>query len=480
MQHVIKKQIISLQLEESLDSFRLQQQISDYFWREMLPLLEKEFDRISVEGEVVSLDRVEIDLGVILKDEVNTMVWDTNIISQLRKEIEALETEQLITTAEPGIRLARSDSSFQAWLFYMQQGFLPWNVLSTDETWYEQVLDELVDNQHRINRLQQAMFTNEVMLLRIVRQHPLSFLLELVEILRAEKHAELFKEVEEIYAQIIVPGGANPKKAGIKYSEQRSAAMRAIYESTIREMLTSASSSTAGLASLAPAMLQSLKQKWNAVKDLKEPTSSTGKPAAEIRPPSFQNLQKMPVSSTEADIIEADVYMEQLKDDGIYVDGIGLVLVHLFIPALLELVGFTNNKQFIDLRAQERAVYLLHYVTTGKKDAEEHELLIPKLLCAFDPSLPINIGVKLLKWHYKEADHMLKAAIAAWGILKKTSPDGLREGFLKRKGKVYLGNERIHFLVEKSGIDVLLDQLPWTLSILKYPWLKDFIKIEWR
>jgi hypothetical protein len=119
-------------------------------------------------------------------------------------------------------------------------------------------------------------------------------------------------------------------------------------------------------------------------------------------------------------------------------------------------------------------------VATGKVKAEEHELVIPKMLCAYSMVLPMNNNVKLLNKEIKEADRMLKAAIASWGILKNTSIEGLREGFLQRSGKVSIRNEKTNLLVEKSAIDVLLDQLPWNLSIIKLPWLNDLLKVEWR
>lgn len=475
MQHVIKKQIISLRVDESLDSFRIQQQISDYFWRDMLPLLEKEFDKISAEEELISLDRVEIDLGVILEDEVNTMVWNTNVIDLLRKEIAQQESAQLMAANESGLRCSLSGNSFQAWFFYMQQGYLPWNVMAVDEPWYEQVLEELAANYNSINLLRKAVNTNEVLFLRIIRQHPLSFLIRLVEALTAEKQSALFEDLRGVYAQLSKPSAVESKASGLRKSEQRTVALQALYENTLKEILISASPMNGRLSAITPVIRQQLKQALKAENEAHDEPSVALNQAAETQPVSALNHTGERVFSAGT-----DAFMKQLRDDGTYVGGVGLVLVHPFIPALFNLVGFSDNKQFINLKAQERAVYLLHYVTTGQTKAEEYDLLIPKMLCAFDMSLAINKQVKLLKRELKEADHMLKAAIASWGILKKTSPEGLREGFLRRKGKIYVRNERIHLLVEKSGIDVLLDQLPWTLSIIKYPWLKDFIKIEWR
>jgi hypothetical protein len=34
--------------------------------------------------------------------------------------------------------------------------------------------------------------------------------------------------------------------------------------------------------------------------------------------------------------------------------------------------------------------------------------------------------------------------------------------------------------VEGKALDILLDYLPWTLSIVKLPWMKKLLHIEWR
>jgi hypothetical protein len=70
-------------------------------------------------------------------------------------------------------------------------------------------------------------------------------------------------------------------------------------------------------------------------------------------------------------------------------------------------------------------------------------------------------------------------AISQWEIIKNTSADGLREGFLQRKGKLYSKNGHVHILVEKSTIDVLLGHLPWNLSVVKFPWMDKLMYVDW-
>jgi hypothetical protein len=106
-------------------------------------------------------------------------------------------------------------------------------------------------------------------------------------------------------------------------------------------------------------------------------------------------------------------------------------------------------------------------------------LALPKILCAFSLEEPIDLP-GLSTEYLQEANDLLEAAIAQWSILKNTSASGLREGFLQRNGKLFTKNGNLWLQVEKHSIDILLDYLPWNLGIIKLPWLKDMLRVEWR
>jgi hypothetical protein len=50
MQHRIKKQVLQLLVDPGLDAFAIQQAASNCYWDEILPVLERVFDELSVEG----------------------------------------------------------------------------------------------------------------------------------------------------------------------------------------------------------------------------------------------------------------------------------------------------------------------------------------------------------------------------------------------------------------------------------------------
>jgi hypothetical protein len=164
----------------------------------------------------------------------------------------------------------------------------------------------------------------------------------------------------------------------------------------------------------------------------------------------------------------------------LFVQHAGLVLIHPFLRSLFSICGFLNGREFSNADNQQKAIYLLHYMATGSVTAEEHELVIPKILCNYRVEEPVNTDTILSINELQEADDLMRAAITQWTILKSTSPDGLRQGFLQRNGKLQIRNEQLHIAVEKNTIDVLLDHLPWNLSMIKLPWSGAIIRVEWR
>ena len=74
----------------------------------------------------------------------------------------------------------------------------------------------------------------------------------------------------------------------------------------------------------------------------------------------------------------------------------------------------------------------------------------------------------------------MRTDILYWTVLMSTSPDGLREGFLQREGKLTLsdhGNWKLR--VEQKSIDILLGYLPWGISMVKLPWMENLLVVEW-
>ena len=79
-----------------------------------------------------------------------------------------------------------------------------------------------------------------------------------------------------------------------------------------------------------------------------------------------------------------------------------------------------------------------------------------------------------------ESLHLLETVIRYWDALKGTSPDGLREAFLRRPGKLNPSDDGGWVLqMEKQTPDILLQQLPWGIGMVQLPWMPTLLRVEW-
>ncbi len=166
--------------------------------------------------------------------------------------------------------------------------------------------------------------------------------------------------------------------------------------------------------------------------------------------------------------------------DGVFVQHAGVVLIHPFLSALFNRLRFIEANKFADGHSRQRAIHLIHFLATGKTTADEFELAVPKFLCGYPLDEPIQREIDLTKNEQSEAEDMLQAVIMQWDKIKNTSVAAFRESFLQRKGKLYTKDNAPYLQVEAHAIDLLLDYLPWTLSLVRLPWMKEMLHVEWR
>ena len=158
----------------------------------------------------------------------------------------------------------------------------------------------------------------------------------------------------------------------------------------------------------------------------------------------------------------------------------GVVLIHPFLSHLFRKLNLLETNEFKDFESQSKAVLLIHYLATENEHPLEYEMVLPKFLCSMPVNMPIDHTLLITEEEKMEINNVLQAAIEHWGALGNVTPDSLREGFLMREGKLEKEETGWKLHVEQKTLDVLLDKLPWNLSIIKLPWMKDLLKVEWR
>ena len=214
MQHIIKKQVIELQIEKSIDSFHIQQQMSNHYLQQIVPTLQKEFDAITNEDEILIIDKLEIDLGTISATEINSIKTDNAFIKKtLEQTIEHIKKEK----GFGGMNNLNTmpANSYRQWFFYMQKGYLPWNVLQTNEKWYIEVLQQLAVDFNSVEKLRKEIIENKTFATRIVQEHRATFLLQLVGIITSKNQDALSEIINEICSVLNKANNKNQDKKNL-------------------------------------------------------------------------------------------------------------------------------------------------------------------------------------------------------------------------------------------------------------------------
>lgn len=167
------------------------------------------------------------------------------------------------------------------------------------------------------------------------------------------------------------------------------------------------------------------------------------------------------------------------EDESLEIQNAGLVILAQFLPLFFDAVGLVRDNSFVSQDAAIRAACLLEYTCTGEVDMPEHEMLLNKLFCGLQPDTPIPGSLEISIKESEEVDNLLTSVIEHWKALKGTSIRGIRQTFLNREGLLSHASNGWSVYIERKTVDVLIDHLPWGISILKLPWNEDLIYVEW-
>ena len=163
------------------------------------------------------------------------------------------------------------------------------------------------------------------------------------------------------------------------------------------------------------------------------------------------------------------------------VDDAGLIILHPFLPTLFDRLGLLDEeRQFVGLEAQEKAVHLLRWMAGFDAPHRDYQLALEKMLCGLPLAYPIEPFFELSDEEIDEGRQVLESVCQNWPPLKGTSVEGLQQSFMRRAAFITYEDNTWIVRVEGLTIDILLDDLPWEISLLLLPWKKDLIMVEWQ
>jgi hypothetical protein len=167
-------------------------------------------------------------------------------------------------------------------------------------------------------------------------------------------------------------------------------------------------------------------------------------------------------------------------DDLIFIENAGLILLSPFFTFYFQTLGLTENNTFVSEQAAARAACLMEYLVTGNEEIKEEKLSLNKILCNLPRQHPIENFDGASEQEKELSSQLLNTAISRWSAIGNTSVEGLRVGFLQRAGKLEWTEETLSLTVESKSYDMLLDKIPWNISMIKLPWMDKTMHVKWR
>lgn len=493
--HIVLKSVLEIDLPHGNEDPAILEELKENFYREFLPAMEKVFDELGGENRLVRLDHLEIDLGDIenLRSGLSRDRFESLLREKLREEIILHDGE--------GHTPDKRSRSGQEILWYMEYGTFPWWSRVTDIRELEGDFLSLVRKNRSFVKQLEVLFSEDKSLRRFSFSFSDDFFRKIIPILLPSE----WKNSMDLYLfllgkmKITLPGFEENTLFRI-YSEQlffmkyklkrwdletltgnvlldffRTFFKDEEMEKSLVALSDLLRKSTPGvkengMKGMVAAMVQRIVDK-----------QKTGQKDEEVE------AEGMEYSEPETDVL----YLEdRLKDElpkrkrkffgnEQYIDNAGLVLLYPYLKSLFERTGVTKDHEFDGLPGTNKGLFLLHYLVRKDEPALESKMLLNKVLCGLPEDYPSDPGDVLTEKDTHEAEEVLKSLIRAWKVLKNTSPDGFREAFLQRDGILEFQQDHWKLIIERKSIDMLLESLPYALGMIRLPWMKQHLIVEW-
>jgi hypothetical protein len=460
MTHFIRQQFLHVNLQGSEpEGFALQQRLPELYYTKLLPAIEKALDQCAIPGKLLVINKLEIDIGNVdlskMDQELPAEIAE-KLVQQIKYEL--FNTAKNSQNTEKDIYYAELlDNLWDVFIYFLKNGFLPWNFRLPANKTLEEVIAEfwIEDSSLKTKPLPIGHIANALHSTLLARRLVMQFSKPFVKM--------LLEEIAPGSSKIPVKLIDDLKSIPLP-KEEFSLVRSLILEKSIQQL---SSQGVISKEEISKQVLEELRYKTDLFLKISGVFEHTW---LEIKLPEIKPLTDRQNAPEESTITETK--------EGIYIDNAGMILLHPFLPRFFEGLGIAEESRII---RPEKALALLHYLTTGSTKTPEYELVLPKILCNIPLSTPILSEIEITSAETDEATALLDAVIKHWEALRNTSQDGLRGTFLLRPGKLSLKDDGDWLLqVEPRTFDILLDQLPWGITMVKLPWMEKMIWVEWR
>ena len=495
--HIIHSLRYEVQFEDSLASNQ-QDALSRAHYDYALSHLSEVFDSLSTSDKYIHINRLELDLGIISRKN-----WQTTFTEQLGKQLTKKLGNEIIrerSNSGPSVNgsenhevddislLSIEEREEDIFFFFLQNGYLKWTARKDQSISINDIFEKIIGHKSENfeKQFKYLLLHSEISLRRFLLQiHPKLQWQWLKKILPAA--GEFFKDISALQKPLIKNLGITKSisnKIGLWLEKNliHYVLQKDIETFSEEEFIKSCSDgfyTTFSNDLKIPEKVEIpnvFEQSENKLLQLLIPLFTQNSNDSDKRNYKDKKTGDLPLKEDGKGYII--IPGEDLRK-GIFITNSGLILLWPYLHALFSEFHLIKESNFKGLKEKTSALFMLHYLATGIRKAEEHELLVPKILTDYDHELAVPADVILEDTVYDECDKLLNTFIKQWAILKSTSPDGLRQTFLQRKALIKTKEDGWHFMFERMGLDVLLDGLPFGISIIKLKWLEKPLYVSW-
>lgn len=448
--HIVQKQRYEIKTRKQQTALDIQNRIVEINTYYVLPALVEIMDRYVSPGEVLTIDKVELDLGKIKIDAADD-VWIKKITESFSDHLKTIGTaENQNERKQRGIHLAES------WIWFLKNGMLQANSIYGSLSEINEELLILNENNKKLIRAFLLDKADGNIIKRLVANTDLK--LKKIHLQLFFQDADVDWMITKIEEKIqLIRGRKRSSKNDLK-----------IYKQFLWENVFKYLSSNEHVKMPAQDLFVKIEK---LVGEFGQNENSV-LPLLTAKAEAFIGNGSVKVNSEK-------VNEELMSGREIFIANSGLCLLTPWLHSFFKETGLVIENRFVDEWKQQHAVFLLNYLVTQKEDATEDLLILPKLLCEWPLQMPIINSFEITEQEKIECDDLLNSVIQNWEVLKNTSIAGLRESFLQRPGKLTDNEDQFVLQPEQQSIDLLLEYIPWTFRFIRLPWMKKAIKVDW-
>ncbi len=155
----------------------------------------------------------------------------------------------------------------------------------------------------------------------------------------------------------------------------------------------------------------------------------------------------------------------------------GLVLIHPFLEPLFKTLKLTEFDAFVNRDAQIQAMYMLDEICPSNNNGSISPLSM--ILCGITSTDQITSNANTIDNMMKdEVNHMLQATINNWDAVGNISIPVFIDEFIKKRGVLNEFEDSHQLTLESKSTDILLERLPWSINLIKLPWMNKILSVE--